>query len=127
MKRYVLGLMFLCAGFSVCFAQVTAGSIQRSEELIEKEKELRQKVEVPSKVFPIKFMVEGASLLTAEEIMEIASAYRNRWLGEKEVNELFDLIRKAYEEKGFSGQPQEISYRMRSKYFMVLIVEEGKD
>jgi hypothetical protein len=79
----ILVLLFSGVGISaLCFAQVQTplGQIERSEELIRKEEDLREKIAAPEKIYIEEIVLKGSSLLSPEEIKNLTSPYEKKWL-----------------------------------------------
>jgi len=125
----LLPILFITAIFfllSPVYSQVpssqTGGGVEQQEREIEKEKRLREKIEkprvvpeideeiVPSKERPLsedekvlikEIIVEGASLVSAGEIEEVISIFKNTELTLKDMQKVADLITDLYRQKGY--------------------------
>ncbi len=107
----------------ICFAQVSPGQIERSQEIIQNEEALRNRIEQENKVLIKKIIVQDADLLGAEEIKKITLAYENHWLSESDINGIIDLLKAAYKEKGYSQQPRKITFRIKSHILKIHVLE----
>lgn len=107
----------------ICFSQVTPGQIERSQEIIQNEEALRSRVGQESKVLIKKIIVQGANLLTTDEIKKLTLAYENHWLSKSDINEIIDLLKAAYKQKGYDNQPVETSFRIKKGYLKIRIKE----
>ncbi|MCM8779253.1 MAG: hypothetical protein NC898_03960 [Candidatus Omnitrophica bacterium] len=121
MKRVfspILVLIFILPISS--FAQTT-GEIQRSEELLEKEKRLKERIERKENVFIKKIIVEGCRLLSEDEIKEIILPFQRKWLNKEEIKEILNLFKETYEKKNLS--PPKISYQIKKHQLKIQIEE----
>lgn len=119
-------ILFLILNINVCFAQVPAGQIQKSQEILEKEKELRQRIEKPQKQFVKKIEVKGASLLSEQELQEITLPFERRWLTRADIQKIMDLIIDTYEQKGYNATKLKLSYQIKNRRLKIQ-VEESRE
>jgi hemolysin activation/secretion protein len=122
----IVNLFFVFLGGNmenVCLAQSSASQIQRAQEILEKERALSQKLEEPQKIYIKKIMVEGASLLSPEEIREIISSFQKRWLTKEDIQQIMESFRQAYQRRGYAKQPAKISYRIEKRNLIIVIEE----
>jgi len=103
------------------FAQTSVSQMQRAQDLLEKERALSQKLEEPQKIYIKKIIVEGATLLSPEEIKEIISPLQRRWLTKEDIQQIMESLRQAYQRKGYTKQPAKISYRIEKKNLIIII------
>ena len=103
------------------FAQTSVSQMQRAQDLLEKERALSQKLEEPQKIYIKKIIVEGATLLSPEEIKEIISPLQRRWLTKEDIQQIMESLRQAYQRKGYTKQPAKISYRIEKKNLIIVI------
>ncbi len=124
MLRWIV--LFLFLSFSICSAQPPTGQIQKTQEMLEKERELRQRIEKPQKQFVEKIQVEGASLLSEQELQEITLLFEERWLTQEDIQQVIDLIIQAYKQKGYSEKELKSSYQIENNNLEIQ-VEELRD
>jgi hemolysin activation/secretion protein len=110
---------FVCAGFCAPPAGQTIGGITRQDKDIEKKKELEQKIQTPKpagaeatakevvpedagpKVTINSFKVDGAALLTAQEIQSVTQSFEGKDLSFRSMQKVADLITDEYRKKGY--------------------------
>lgn len=102
------------------FAQPPVGEIQRAEEILEKEKILREKLEKKEKIFIKKIIIEGASLISEEKLEEIILPFPRKWLSKEDIQQILEQILQAYKQK---DKEPEISYQIRKRQLKILIKE----
>ncbi|MCX5701492.1 MAG: hypothetical protein NTW64_00720 [Candidatus Omnitrophica bacterium] len=126
-KLFVAFSLFLLLDSKLtCFAQTPSISqIQRSQEVIEKEQALRDRLKQEEKIFINKIVVKGVSSLSEEQVQEIMQPFQKRWLTKKIIAEILELIKKAYEEKGYTLEPVKIAYQIQKKK-LIIEIEESK-
>ena len=97
-KKFIIFILFLSISFlNFCFAQTsTASSIEKSQEILEKEKALRERIEKEEKVFIKKIIVTGVALINKEKIKEVILPHENHWLTKKEILAILDSISAVY-------------------------------
>jgi len=105
------------------FAQTSVSQMQRAQDMLEKERALSQKLEEPQKIYIKKIIVEGALLLSADEVKRIVSAFERHWLTKLDIERILEALKQAYKDKGYTGQPAKISYRIEKKN-LILVIEE---
>lgn len=118
MKRGLFILFFLFLGVGcqiICFAETpNASQIERSQEILEKEKTLRENIEKKEKVLIKKIMVTGVTLLTTNQIKDIIMPFQNHWLSKDEIQGILDAIKLTYQQKGFANQPEKMSFEIKN-------------
>ncbi|MCM8765824.1 MAG: hypothetical protein NC920_03155 [Candidatus Omnitrophica bacterium] len=120
MRKVFYSFVPLIFIFSLSLSAQTTGEIQRSEELLEKEKTLRGKLERKERVFIKKIVVEGTEAFSEEEIKEIVSPFEKKWLDKEEIEGILDLFKEAYKKKNLSPQ---FSYQIKKHQLKILIKE----
>lgn len=120
-------LFFLCSVIGAkgaSFAQDhSASRIGRSQEILEKEKALRNKLDEEEKIFIKKIEVKSISLLNEDEIREITLPFQKKWLTKKDIQQILELIKETYKQKGYIGQPGKISYQIKKKSLIIRVEE----
>lgn len=123
MKKIIILTLFLTLGFyTFSFAQTLPSQIERSQEILEKEKALREKLK-EEKIFIKKIIVEGVTLLGEDELKEIISLFQKRWLTKEEIQQILGLIEQAYKQKGFKEESIKILYQIKKKQLIIKIEE----
>lgn len=118
---FILSL-FVLSNFS--FAQGTSASqIQRSQEILEKEEALLNKIEGSEQFFIRKIIVKGASSLAKDKIREIILPFQKKWLNRGQILQIFELLKQAYSRM---GKPMpEISHRIKKHILEIKIKEKN--
>lgn len=126
-RKFVAALIIIFAALDLSLAQTpTASQIQRTQELLEKERALQEKIKTGTKVFVKFIVVQGASLINKEEISQITSGFKNRWLSQSEIKEILGLVRELYRQGGYQGRVSEVFYKME-KNSLIITVKEVKE
>ena len=119
----VLAILFLkTAARDFCLAQTSASEMQRTQEILEKEKTLREQLAKPEKFYVKKIIVQGSKLLLEEEIEYLISPFQKHWLTKQNIQQLLNIIKEAYKQKG-AGQPADISYQIKNKCLKIIVEE----
>jgi outer membrane protein assembly factor BamA len=114
---------FLCP-YNTCFAETpTASQIERSQELLEKEQILKNKLEKKDKVFIKKITVKGVTILTEDKIKEIILPFQKHWLTKKDIQQILDLLAQAYKQEGYAGKPPNTSFQIKKSNLEIQIGE----
>jgi hemolysin activation/secretion protein len=123
--RGVLALIFLFLGsYDMHCAEIpTASQIERSRELLEKEKSLRNELEKNNKVFIKKITLKGATALSKDQIREIILPFQRRWLSRQDIQQILDLIARAYQRAGYTGKPPQASFQLKKNNLEIQIKE----
>jgi hemolysin activation/secretion protein len=132
MKVFLLFLLGTVL-FSLCLVVVSsaqtspAGQIQRSQEFLEKEEALQEKLR--EKVFIREIQVEGATLIPAGRIKDVVAPFQNRWLRKKDIGQIEELIRQLYYiyiEEGRSELALSIPHKVEGDVLKIRIEELKK-
>ena len=105
------------------FAQTSVSQMQRAQDMLEKERALSQKLEEPQKIYIKKIIVEGALLLSADEVKRIVSAFERHWLTKLDIERILEALKQAYKDKGYAGQPAKISYQIKQRSLIIRVEE----
>ncbi len=134
-KRYVYryklygvlaGFLFILLGNGLIYASQDnnpAGTIMKSQEIIEKEKTLREKLDKNEKMYLKKAIVTGATLIDKEKIKETLKPFKNHWISKNDIQLILDSISSIYKDKGYSDKIEEISYRINKSTLTIKVKE----
>ena len=123
-KRVIFIIFFVFMVVNQGFAQTSASQAQRAQELLEKERVLSEKVLEPEKAYIKKIIIQGANLLDKDKVKEIIAPFLNHWLTYSDIQQILGLIEQAYQEKGYPGQPKNISYEVKKKKLFIRVEEK---
>ncbi|MCX5708004.1 MAG: hypothetical protein NTY14_03365 [Candidatus Omnitrophica bacterium] len=137
----VLGFVFVIT----CFAQTTptAGGITAQQRELEKEKKIEKKIgtektkaqetltpemlsDTGPKVLVKSINVEGATLLTQQEITAITSPYQGMELSLRSMQKIADLITDEYRKKGYATSRAYLPPQSIKEGVLLIKVVEGK-
>ena len=105
------------------FAQTSASEVQGTEQALEKELDLRQRLEAPQKFYVKEITLEGVSLLTKEDITQITSPLEKHWLTIEDIRRLIESIKQAYIHKTHPLQPEQLSYELEAEVLTIRVNE----
>jgi len=108
-------------GIGLC-SQPSASQQQRTQELLEKEKLLRERLD-KEEIYIKDIKLEGITLLDKELLDEITLPFKKHLLSKEEIKQLIELIKQAYQDKGYTGEPAEISYEIKDNYLKIKVDE----
>jgi hemolysin activation/secretion protein len=97
--------------------------VEKTQEVLEKEEILRERLQEERKLFINKIVVEGISLLSSERIKEIILPFQKHWLSKKEIQQIVDLIIQAYRQEGYRELPARVSYSIEKKCLNIHVEE----
>jgi len=125
MKSKIIFIFMLFFIFNYSFAQVQTplSQIERSQELIDKEEGLRNKIEAPEKIYIEEITFEGASLLAEKEIKNLALPYEKKWLTKDDISQIINGLNELYRNKGLTGQLSDVSYQIKDKRLIIEVKE----
>lgn len=124
--KLVFTLMVCMLFCNLSFAQVPASQVLRTQEVIEKEKELRKEIYREEKVFVKKIMLKGVNLLNQDRIKDIILPFQKKWLEKKDIQQIIESVKQAYKEKGYSEELVKISYQIIKNKYLEIDVDEPK-
>lgn len=116
-------LLFWLGANTACFSQTSPSEVLRSEEILRREEILKGKLQAQEKAFIKKIIVEGAALLSEEEVETIVSPFQKHWLTKDEIKQILTLITQAYTLKSPQQEPPKISYRIKGKELRIKVEE----
>ncbi len=110
-------ILFLIAVFClapcVFAAPPTAGTIDRSQELIAGDKILTQQVEKEKQYFIDKIDIKGASKLSLKEVENIVVPFQGNWLTKRDFQKIIDSLKAVYVKKRFDTSHLKITYEIK--------------
>jgi hemolysin activation/secretion protein len=136
--------VLVTCGFGAPPASQTVGGVTRQDKDIEKKKELEKKIEAPKaagaqatekevvsedagpKVAISSIKVEGATLISAEQIQRITKFYEGQSLSFKTMQKVADLITDEYRKKGYMTSRAFIPPQNVKQGELLIRVVEGK-
>ena len=117
-----LALVLIFYGFALAQTSTTA-RIERSQEILQKDRDLRQKIIQEDKTFVKTIIVKGALKLSEEEIKGITDVFQGSWLTKEDIQQLVDSLKLAYERKGVASSQVKISYELKKEKTLEITVE----
>ena len=124
MKRAIcLILILMIFPSGLCLA-TTADQILRMQEMLDKEREFRERTE-EERNYIEQIIVQGSDVLPEEEILKIIKPYEDRFISRLEVEQLIAQIKKAYERYGLSESMVEISHSIQQEKLIIGIKEKA--
>jgi len=110
---------------TICFAeQPSASQIERTQEIIQEEEILRDKLKTGEKVFIKKIIVKGVTLLDEDEIKKIILPFQKHWLNKEEIQQILDAIGQAYKQKGYTQALLKISFQIKKNCLKIDVEEK---
>ena len=97
--------------------------MQRAQEILEEEEALRNKLQQQEKFFIKNVIVEGATLLSEDEIKAAVLPFQKHWLTKDQIKQILTLIIQAYTQKGYPQGPAKISYQIQGKELKIKVKE----
>ncbi len=108
-----------------CFAAPpTAGTIDRSQNLIRGDEILTQKVGQEEQFFIDKIDIKGATKLSTNEVKNIISSLHGNWLSKKDFQQVVDSLKAAYVKKGLDTSRLKITYEVKKPGTLEVKVNE---
>jgi len=120
------GYIFLsCFTLKISFAAPeTASTIGRSQEILREDKALRQKIEQGEQFFVEKIVLKGASKLSQEEIRDIIVPFQDSWMTKKDIQQIIDALKSAYEKKGIETNRFQMACELKETGILEVTVDE---
>jgi len=109
----------------ICFsASVSAGTIERSQEILKEDKTLRQRIEENEKFFIKKVTLKGISKISEEEVQEIIVPFQGQWMTKDDIQQLIDLVKSAYAKKGVKTDKLNVNYEIKERNLLEITFSE---
>jgi len=123
---FVFGFILFssCAAKISSAASVSTSSIERSQEILQEDKTLRQKIEQEEKFFVKTIIVKGVVKLSKEEIGGIILPFQGQWLTKKNIQQLIDSLTTAYAKKGIETNRIAISYKLKKDKTLEIAIND---
>lgn len=108
---------------NLSFAQASLSEEMRAEEILEKDKALREQLGAPQKLYIKEIVIEGATLISKEDIEEILLTYQRNWFTQEDIRNILKDVKEAYAQKGYANKLDKISYQIKDKQLIVAVEE----
>ncbi len=125
-KGIVILLLALILNFygSVFSQTTTPARIERSQEILQEDKALRQQIGQEEKFFLKTIIVKGALKLSEEEIKDIIVPFQGHWTTKENIQQLIDALKSAYAKKGIAASQLKVSYELKKGRILEITVNE---
>jgi len=121
---FMLPLIFFLP--KILFSEINASQIERSQELIQENEELRKQIESEPRVYVKQVIIIGSSQLSEAELSEITSLFQKKWFLKKELQEIADYVSQAYKKKGISESSFKINYQLKDGMLNIQVEETNR-
>lgn len=99
----------------------TAEQVQHSQELIDKETLMLERIQQGDKFFIKKIVISGFTLINKTELKDIFLTFQGHWLTKDDLQRISDEITQIYLKKGYNAQPKDISFHIKGKVLEIAI------
>jgi hemolysin activation/secretion protein len=106
-------------------ANVTPAQVERSEQLIDQQGLLRQRLEKGAKVFVKEIEVTGASLIKTEDIKELIKPLEKSWVYKSDIQTVIESIKELYNKSGYEKRLKNITYQIKDGLLKIQIEEQN--
>ena len=120
-KVIILSLVLIITYGNLSFAS-TASQVLRTQEMLEKERALREKIE-EERFYIKEIVVNGSSLLNQKQIANMMMPYKKRMLTKEDIEKILKLIESVYEQLGAQDKISEINHRIEGLQLIIDINE----
>jgi len=122
----ILIALFLIFSANIAYSSqdTSASTITRSQEMIEKEKFLREKIDKDDKAYLKKVIVKGGASADKEKLKEILAPFKNLWISGNDIEIIMDSIAADYKERGIYDKLEKISYQINRNVLYIAIEEK---
>lgn len=110
--------------FPLLLGAQSASTIERSQEILQEDKVLRQKIEQEEKFFVKKIICKGCLRLSEEEIKEIIATSQAQWMTKENIQQIIDSLKSAYEKKGIKADQVKVAYELKKDSTLEITVNE---
>lgn len=123
--RAILSLLFFSfPSCAFCVTDnVTPAQLQRSQEILQEENILRERIEKGEKVYIKQIEVNGVTLIESEKIQEITFGFNKHWLYQEDIEMLIESIKEIYHERGYSEALKDVSYLVKDNQLKIEVKE----
>lgn len=113
--------LFACSNAFALGETAPTAQIERSQQILDKDLALRDRIEQGDKVFIAKIIVKGVTLLTQDEVKEIIKPFQKRWLSKEDIQQIVDDFTQEYYQRGYFTQFKDITYQIKGKTLEIRI------
>ena len=100
-NQFLSALLFTCLLFTSSIvetsfsAPISASSIERSQEILQDDKVLRQRIEQEKKFFIKEIIVKGDLSLSEGETKDIIAPFKGQWITKEDILGIIDSLKSA--------------------------------
>jgi len=121
---FILISFFLTYNYCFCAEEgASASSITRTNEMIEKDRSLRENITKDEKMLLKKVILTGITLVDKERIREVLKPFRNHWISKSDIQLIIDSVLAIYKDQGYGARISSISYRVNRAVLYITIEE----
>lgn len=122
-----IGFLFLLLSANLAYSSqdTSLSVITKSQEMIDDEKALREKIDKREKMFLKKTVIKGITLIDKEKIMEILQPFRNHWISKDDIQIIMDSIAVVYKEKGYYERIETMFYKINRNTLTITVKERN--
>lgn len=118
----ILFYIFILRFFNFSFAAaVSPEQVQRSQEILDHDKILREKIDQGIKIFVEKILIIGADDLSKQQTDALILLYQKHWLNQNDVQDLLDAVRQLYVSNGHENNSFQINYSIKGSTLEIII------
>ncbi len=117
----VFNLVLILCPIAVCFGQSSTSQALRTEEILGKERALRQELQKPEKFYIKEIIVRGPECLSGQKLEAIILPFKRHWLTKDNIEQLVASLRQAYAEKNCVAGSSEISYQIKKRNLIITV------
>lgn len=110
----------------ILFSEINASQVERSQELIQKNEELRKQIESEPRVYIKQVIITGSSQLSEVELSEITSLFQKKWFLKKELPGIADYLSQVYKKKGIPESSFKINYQLKGGILNIQVEETNR-
>jgi|GEM_PF-305597 len=122
----VFFMVFLASQIAYSAQDDSAGAVMRSQEMLDNEKMLREKVDKNDKMLLRKAVIKGITLIDRRKTMEIFAPFKGHWISKDDIHLIIDSIFAAYKEKGYFEKIERIDYKISKNTLTIIVKEAGR-
>jgi len=123
MARYK-SIFIILMLFPLLLGAQSASTIERSQEILQEDKALRQKIEQEEGFFVKTIVLKGALRLSEGEIKDTIAPFQGQWMTKEDIRQTMDSLKSTYEKKGVETSRVNASYELKKDRTLEITVKE---
>jgi outer membrane protein assembly factor BamA len=105
------------------YAQSSSGQVEQSQRLIEKDRDLTERIIAEKTYYIEAIVVKGGTILSGDEVEKLIGPFQKKRLFGKDIEAILESVRTAYGKKGWRPDSIGVAYKVNENVLEINIDE----